>query len=84
MHRFYENLPILLVTIQHLQKSVKQSLLLGVSARNVGGMDADTSLHGCIHDVFLRICPVAVTVPNVLNSYFCFSFTLLPYENLDQ
>ena len=43
-------------------------MLLGVSGRNVGGMDADTSLHGCIHDVFWKIYPVAVTVLNALNS----------------
>ena len=32
-------------------------------------MDADTSLHGCIHDVFCKICSVAVTTQNELNSY---------------
>ena len=57
------------VTIQHNHKLANKSLLLGVSEGNVGGMDADASLHGCIHGIFRKICPIAVTFSHVLNSY---------------
>ena len=57
-----------LVTIQHHLKPAK-SLLAGVSGGNVGGMDADASLQGCIYGIFRKICPLAATIPYVLNSY---------------
>ena len=48
---------------------IHESLLLGVSAGNVGGMDVDTSLHGYIHNVFWKICLETVAIQVVLNSY---------------
>ncbi len=63
------------VTIQHLQILGNQSLPPGVSEGNVGGMDAEASLHGCIHGIFRKIHPVAVTTSFVLNSHD--SFTIL-------
>ena len=51
------------VTIQYPLKSANKSLLLGVSGGNVGGRDAEASLHGCIHGIFRKIYPVAVTIP---------------------
>ncbi len=32
-------------------------------------MDANASLHGCIYGIFQKIYPIAVTTPDVLNSY---------------
>ena len=55
--------------IQHLLKPVNKSLILGVSGGNVGGRDAEASLHGCIHGIFRKIYPIAVTISNVLNNY---------------
>jgi MscS family membrane protein len=44
-------------------RSTNKLLLLGVSGGNVGGRDAEASLHGCIHGIFRKIYPVAVTIP---------------------
>ena len=38
-----------------------QSLFPGISAGNVGGKDADSSLQGGIYGVFRKICPGTVT-----------------------
>ncbi len=46
-----------------------QSLFSGVSVGNVGGRDADSSLHGGIYGVFRKICLETVTIQQVLNSY---------------
>ena len=64
--------------LQHLLKLRHKSLLLGVSGGNVGGMDADASLHGCIHDIFRKIYPIAVTISYVLNNYLLFFFPCCP------
>ncbi|MEN8214579.1 MAG: hypothetical protein ABFR19_09490, partial [Pseudomonadota bacterium] len=57
------------VTVQHLVISADKSLLLGVSGGNVGGVDADASLHGSNYGVFRKIYPIAATFSIVLNSY---------------
>lgn len=40
-----------------------------MSVENVGGRDADSSLHGCIDGVFRKICPKTVRIWQVLNSF---------------
>ena len=58
-----------IVTIQLLLKSENKSLRSGISGGNVGGRDADSSLHGCIDGILRKIYPIAVTFSHVLNSY---------------
>jgi hypothetical protein len=65
------------VTIQLSLKAENKSLLLGVSGGNVGGRDAEASLQGCIHGIFRKLYPVAVTISNVLNSYNSFKKSIL-------
>jgi len=44
-------------------------------------MDADASLHGCIHGIFRQMRPIAVTISQVLNSYEGIKY--LPQMNAD-